>query len=79
VNWIKLDMTRHHIGLLLVILGTVVLAFSTRIKSQIQDQELREKIQINHPDLIQVTEAIIIRWRFWLGLTFIAIGTAFQW
>ena len=74
----KLDITRRHIGLLLVIFGTVVLALSIRVKPQIQDRGLRE-IARNHPDSIQLTETTIIRWRFWLGLVFVAIGTALQW
>lgn len=75
----KLGITRRHIGLLLVIFGTVVLALSIRVKPQIQDRGLREKIARNHPDSIQVTETTIIRWRFWLGLVFVAVGTALQW
>jgi uncharacterized protein YpmB len=73
-------MTLQHLGIVLTIVGTILLAFSLRIKRQysgdlakVVDRAKREN------DLLEMTETYIVRWAFWLGLSCVAVGSALQW
>ena len=71
----------RHIGLILVVIGTFWLAFSLTIRRQYADE--REKVidefKKKEMNLLEPTEATVNRFRFWIGLVFIAVGTLMQW
>ena len=69
-------LTRQHIGLLLTVLGTILLALSLKIIKQMGNgvQTIGENGKIISP-----SETSICRSLFWSGLTCIAIGTLLQW
>jgi hypothetical protein len=73
--------TRQHIGIFVTIAGTVLLAFSVKIKSQYSGDMagVVDKLKGGNPDLIEPTETRIVRGLFWTGLAFVAIGTLLQW
>jgi hypothetical protein len=78
---IPMAISREHIGIILTILGTVLVAFSVRIKRQ-YDKELRkvaDEAKTRHPDLVEPTETYIVRSLFWIGLILVAVGSALQW
>jgi hypothetical protein len=68
-------MTRQHLGLLLTVVGTILLAFSLKVYEgglaiQMTDKKGR---------IISPSQATINRYMFWAGLGCIAVGTMFQW
>jgi predicted thioredoxin/glutaredoxin len=74
-------LTRQHVGILLTIAGTVLLAFSVRVKRQYSGQMARvaDKLKEREPGLVELTETNIVRSMFWAGLTSVAIGTLLEW
>jgi hypothetical protein len=78
-----MQITREQIGIILVIIGTLLLAFSVRVKSQYKN-DIRgaiDSVKRKNPNhsLIEPTETYIVRPMFWFGLFFVAVGSAFQW
>ena len=72
-------ISREHIGLISVVIGTIWLAFSLVIRRQYIDDlgKIVDRKKLN--SLIEPTEITICRWKFWIGLLFIAGGTLLQW
>ena len=73
-------ITCQHLGLLLVIAGTVPVAFSVHPKNQ-YDKDLMKDIKRSplRKSLISPTEVTTIRSLLWGGLVLIALGTLAQW
>ena len=76
-----MDTCRHRLGLVLVLVGTVLLAYSVRVKRQYSGEVARavDRLKQQNPDLIEPTETEIILLRFRLGLGLVFLGTALQW
>jgi predicted thioredoxin/glutaredoxin len=74
-------LTRQHIGILLTIAGTVLLAFSVKVKRQYSGKMARvaDKLKEREPALVELTETNIVRSMFWAGLASVAIGTLLEW
>jgi hypothetical protein len=80
-------MELKHWGIILTVLGTILLAFSIRIKSSVAKDasfirksiEERQKKEHKEMDLIWPSETWINRTFFWSGLFCIAIGALLQW
>ena len=74
-------ITRHQVGIILVIIGTALLAFSVRVKRQYEGEigKVVDEIKKKDPDKIEPTETYIKRSLFWFGLLFIAVGSLLQW
>lgn len=72
---------RHRLGLVLVLIGTFLLAYSVRTKRQYSDEPARalDRIKQQEPSLIEPTETQIILLLFRLGLFLVLLGTALQW
>ena len=77
-------MTRQHFGIVLVIIGTVLLAFAVEVRSS------RERIDPSAARVTQFTSsgassrrrrrsATIRPWLQWGGLGLLALGSALQW
>ena len=77
-------MTRPHFGIVLVIIGTVLLAFAVKVRSS------RERIDSSAARVTQFTSsgassrrrrrsATIRPWLQWGGLGLLALGSALQW
>jgi len=77
MDWI----TREHLGIVAVILGTVFLSFSVKVKRQYirELSQTVDEIKSKSPDIIELTETYISRKLFWLGLFLVAIGSLLQW
>jgi dipeptide/tripeptide permease len=75
------QITREQIGIILVIIGTLLLAFSVQVKRQYGNEARKavDNAKLKDPGLFEPTESYIIRSMFWFGLLFIAVGSAFQW
>src|SRR5438067_8985952 len=79
------EMTRQHFGIVLVIIGTVLLAFAVNVRSS------RERIDPSAARVTQFTSsgaassrrrrqsATIRPWLQWGGLGLLALGSALQW
>ena len=77
MNWI----TRDQVGIVTVVVGTVLLAVSVKVKRQ-YNSDLSgtvDKLKEKSPNLVEVTETYISRPLFWSGLTLVAIGSMLQW
>jgi hypothetical protein len=74
-------LTRQHIGILLTIAGTVLLARSVKVRRQYSGHmaNVVDKLKGRDPDLVEPTETYIARGLFWRGLLLVAIGTGLQW
>jgi len=74
-------LTREHIGILLTIAGTALLAFSVKVKRQYSGDMARvvDKLKKGGPDVVEPTETHIARGLFWAGLICVAIGAVLQW
>ncbi len=74
-------LTAHQLGIILVVLGTILLAFSLKVTPQYTCDAARavDQLKKDRPDLIELTETYIIRWRFWTGLALVALGSLLQW
>ena len=72
---------REHIGIVLTIAGTVLLAFSVRIKRQYTGPmaKVADRLKEGNPDLIEPVETRIVRGMFWAGLASVAVGALLQW
>jgi hypothetical protein len=83
ILWRQIPMTisMEHIGIILTVLGTVLVAFSVRVKRQYNKEvrKLVDEAKTRHPDLIEPTETYIVRSLFWIGLILVALGSALQW
>ena len=75
----EMFISREHIGLILVVIGTIWLAFSVVIRRQYTSDLNKIVDREKRNFLIQPTEVTICRWKFWIGLLFIAGGTLLQW
>ena len=74
------DLTRQHFGIITTIVGTILLAFSLRIKRQYTGEVAKAVDDTKRQNnLLEPTETYIARWLFWLGLTCVAMGSALQW
>jgi len=71
----------RHMGLILVVIGTFWLAFSLIVKRQYADERARaiDELIKKEMNLLEPTEATVNKFRFWIKLIFIAIGTLMQW
>jgi hypothetical protein len=69
-------ITLPHIGIIMVLIGTIILGFSTKTKEQkgIALQILEEDGKIIKPNQTYIDKDL-----FWLGLEFIALGSFLQW
>lgn len=76
-----MGITRVQAGIILVIIGTVFLAFSVKTKRQYVGEygKAIEKLKKENTGLIEPTEAYIVRKYFWIGLFCIALGSLLQW
>jgi hypothetical protein len=74
-------ITRAQAGIVLVVIGTVSLAFSVRIKRQYREgmEKVVDRLKTENPRLMEPTETYIVRELFWIGLICIAIGSLLQW
>lgn len=74
-------ITRQQVGIIVVVVGTVFLAFSVRVKRQYHGKAASDldAIKQKNPDLIEPTETYINRYLFWAGLVLVASGSALQW
>jgi hypothetical protein len=74
-------MSRQHIGIIATIVGTVLLAFSIQTRRQYQGEigKVVDREKHANPNLLEPTETRIVRWRFWAGLFFVALGSGLQW
>ena len=74
-------LAAHQLGIILVVLGTILLAFSLKVTPQYSGDAARavDQLKKDRPDLIELTETYIIRWRFWTGLALVALGSLLQW
>lgn len=72
--------TLRHFGILLVIVGTVLLAFSIRPRSQYESGPAADAAKrAAKKGMIQPTETTIDRRLFWSGLSLVAVGSLLQW
>lgn len=73
--------SHQQVGLLFVLAGTVLLAFSVRVTRQYQGEVAAavDRMKASDPRLTEPTETTIVTLRFRLGLGLIFIGTALQW
>jgi hypothetical protein len=74
-------MTRPHLGTLPAVLGTVLLAFSVKVRRQYgEGGPLREVADRAKRDgYTELTETTIARGLFWAGLVCVALGSLLQW
>ena len=74
-------LTRQHIGIIIVVVGTYVLARSVKVKRQYCDDAARDvdRVKKQQPEVVELTETHISRPLFWWGLALVAIGSALQW
>ena len=70
-------MTMQHIGIILSIIGTVLLAFSVKVKRQYGGEAAKavDAAKLRDPSLVEPTETTIVRPLFWFGLALIALGS----
>jgi hypothetical protein len=67
-------------GILATVLGTVLLAFSLKIRRQYEGETAKVVDKMKRSNgLLEPTETYIIRPLFWLGLGLIASGSLLQW
>ena len=77
--------TSEHVGLLLALVGTALLAFSLKARGLYDDDPHTKAVLERNPgrhmvrDRFNPTETRIDRRLFWFGLLLIAVGTAMQW
>lgn len=69
-------ITRQQAGTILVLIGTVVMAFTLNVKKQYND-ELKELVE-KHKNLIQITDVTVLCGKIKICLSFIIIGTLLQ-
>lgn len=75
-----LGITRQHLGLIIVILGTIALAFSVKTEEQHEsDRKEAEKRNPHMEKLWSPVRVTVRRYLFYGGLLAIAIGTLMQW
>ena len=74
-------MTTNHIGLLTVIVGTALLAYSVKVKRQYSGNmsHIVDNLKEQDPALLEPTETSIDITRFRSGLALVAIGSLMQW
>jgi hypothetical protein len=79
--WNGLCITRQHFGILLVIIGTVCIAFSVRIKRQTNREmtTVVDRLKKENPNIFEPTETTIVRVLLWIGLLCVAVGSFLQW
>lgn len=74
-------MSRQHLGLLLVLAGTIAVAFSVSVR-RLYDGEAAtavDRAKREDPGLLEPTEVRILPFWFRGGLALVAVGTALQW
>jgi len=64
-------------GLILVIVGTGLMAISVTYRQSLPRQLQREMER--RQDVVVPTQVIFCRWLFWSGLGCIALGSLMQW
>ncbi len=74
-------MSRQHLGIIITVIGTILLAFSVRIERAYIGKIAKDvdKMKKANPNLLEPTETTIIRPLFWIGLILIAFGSILQW
>ena len=75
-----INISKQQFGIILTIMGTILLAFSVKVKRQYtgdlaKDVDNKKK----NLDLIEHSETYIVQWLFWFGLFFVALGSMLQW
>lgn len=70
---------RQHIGLILVLIGTLCLASS--IKREEEPNETKRSLERSNPHIKfwYSTRVTIIRRLFWSGIALVCMGTLLQW
>jgi len=75
-----MEISFRQIGIVLVVIGTIFLAFSVKVKRGYEDEPAKivdnSKVE---KGLIEPTETSIVRGRFWIGLSLIGLGSLLQW
>jgi hypothetical protein len=76
-----LIFTRHHIGIILTIIGTVCLAFSVKSETQYSGDKLMEDCaeRARKDGGFVPTYTYIDKKLFYAGLAFVGIGSVMQW
>ena len=69
------QVTRQHLGIVLVVVGTVLLAFAVNVRST----QPPHRYPVHIIGSIVPTEATIRPWLQWSGLGLVAVGSALQW
>ena len=77
IGWVAI--TRQRFGIILVVIGTVLLARSTKVKRQYEGGMAKFVNEKKGKDLIEPTEVSIVQSRFRSGLFLIAAGSFLQW
>jgi hypothetical protein len=75
-------LTRQHVGILLTIAGTALLAFSVKVKRQYGDKSPFRAVvdrMKREQNVMELTETSISVRLFWSGLLCVAVGTLLQW
>jgi len=74
-------MTYSHAGIILVFIGTVLLAFSLKVKRSYESEtaDVVDKLKKQFPHILEPTEVYIRPGYFRSGLIFVAIGSLLQW
>jgi len=75
------DVVRRRLGLILVVAGTIILAFSVQTKRQYVGgmAKVIDRMKKDDPSFLELTETKIHLWRLRLGLLLVVVGTALQW
>jgi|RhiMethySRZTD1v2_1073278.scaffolds.fasta_scaffold207328_2 hypothetical protein len=78
-------ITRQRVGLILVIFGTVIVAYSIKSKDRWEGDEHTRDVLKRNPgrselkDVFEPTETRINQGLLRMGLTIVAVGTLLQW
>ncbi|MFX0206138.1 MAG: hypothetical protein ACFFDT_09135 [Candidatus Hodarchaeota archaeon] len=77
----QLHITRQQIGLLVTVIGTILLAFSVRTRSQYGREmaDIIQKAENKNQSLIVPTETCIVIPLFRGGLMLVVFGSLLQW
>ena len=74
-------ITGQHLGIILVVMGTTLLAFSVKVKRLYSGDIERtiDDLKKQTPELLEPTETYVSRPLFWSGLLLVAFGSVLQW
>jgi len=75
-------MELKHVGIILVVIGTILLAFSLKIIHGYDTKHpvMKESHKIaKESGYVWPSETYINKWLFWAGLACVALGSLLQW